>query len=60
MVGQIRIVSADVVNEGVVIAFGDGTSVIYKPTFLYEHRGSDDNHTVVEDPAVADWPLGSL
>jgi hypothetical protein len=54
-----RILSADRLSDGVVIAFADGTSALYRPEFLYEHRDRDGNHTVIEDPEVTDEPLDS-
>ena len=60
MSGEIRIVGADMVHEGLIVVFEDGTSVVFNSEFLYEHRESAGNYTVVEDPKAADEPRGSI
>ena len=48
---SIRILAADRFHDGILIRFADGTSVLYTPEFLYEHRGADGNREVADDPA---------
>jgi hypothetical protein len=35
---SIRVLQADRHDGGILIVFGDGTSFVYTPEFLYEHR----------------------
>ena len=48
---SIRILAADRFHDGILIRFANGTSVLYTPEFLYEHRGTDGNREVADDPA---------
>jgi hypothetical protein len=48
---SIRVLEADRFHDGILIRFTDGTSVLYAPAFLYEHRGADGNREVPDDPA---------
>ena len=48
---SIRILEADRFHDGILIRFANGTSVLYTPEFLYEHRGTDGNREVADDPA---------
>ena len=48
---SIRILEADRFHDGILIRFANGTSVLYTPEFLYEHRGVDGNREVADDPA---------
>jgi hypothetical protein len=48
---SIRVLEADRFHDGIRIRFANGTSVLYTPEFLYEHRGADGNREVVDDPA---------
>jgi hypothetical protein len=48
---SIRILEADRFHDGILIRFADGTSVLYTPEFLYEHRGAHGNREVADDPA---------
>jgi hypothetical protein len=47
--GKIEIIHADRFEEGVIITFSDGQSVLYHPQFLYDMREHNDNRTVLED-----------
>jgi hypothetical protein len=47
----IRILAADRFHDGILIRFTDGTSVLYTPEFLYEHRGASGNREVDDDLA---------
>jgi hypothetical protein len=48
----IRVLQTDRYNDGIVVVFTDGTSVVYSPTFLYEHRGAHGNREVADDPGA--------
>lgn len=48
----IRVLQADRYNDGIVVVFADGTSFVYTPKFLYEHRGRDGNREVADDPGA--------
>jgi hypothetical protein len=45
-----RVLQADRFNGGILIVFADGTSIVYSPKFLYEHRDADGNREVDDDP----------
>jgi hypothetical protein len=49
---SIRILQADRYDDGILIVFADGTSFVYTPEFLYEHRNADGNLEVAEDPGA--------
>ena len=44
-----RIVSADRLEDGLILSFSDGTSAFYLTQFLYSAREYGDNHLVEED-----------
>jgi hypothetical protein len=46
----VRVLQADRYNGGILIVFADGTSIVYAPEFLYEHRGAEGNWEVGDDP----------
>jgi hypothetical protein len=50
--GKIGIINADRFEEGVIITFSDGQSVLYHPQFLYDMREHNDNRPVVEDESL--------
>ena len=45
-----RVLQSDRYNGGILIVFANGTSIVYSPKFLYEHRGGDGNREVADDP----------
>lgn len=49
---SIRVLQADRYDGGVLIVFAEGKSVVYTPEFLYEHRGTDGNWEVADDPGA--------
>ena len=49
---SIRVLQADRHDDGVLIVFADGTSVVYTPEFLYEHKNADGNREVEDDPGA--------
>jgi hypothetical protein len=48
----IRVLEADRFHDGILIRFADGTTVLYTPEFLYEHRGASGNREVADEPAA--------
>ncbi|MGI8772092.1 MAG: hypothetical protein ACR2JE_11725 [Acidobacteriaceae bacterium] len=44
-----RIISADRVEHGLIVAFSDGTSAVYDTQFLYSAREYGDNYLVEAD-----------
>ena len=44
-----RVLLADRYSGGVFIVFADGTSIVYAPEFLYEHRDAEGNWEVTND-----------
>jgi hypothetical protein len=47
-----RVSQADRYQDGILIVFADGTSAVYTPEFLYEHRDTDGNSEVADDPGA--------
>ena len=48
----IRVLQADRYDDGILVVFADGTSVVYTPEFLYEHRNADGNRELADDPGA--------
>jgi hypothetical protein len=49
---SIRVLQTDRYDDGILVVFADGTSFVYTPEFLYEHRGADGNWEVADDPGA--------
>jgi hypothetical protein len=45
----IRVLQADRYDDGILVVFADGTSGVYTPEFLYEHRNADGNRELADD-----------
>jgi hypothetical protein len=46
---ELRIVNADRLEDGLIIAFSDGISAFYDTQFLYGAREYGNNHLVEEE-----------
>jgi hypothetical protein len=49
---KIRVIDVDRFDNGVVVSFSDGQSVLYHAQFLYEVREHDGNRPVREDESL--------
>ena len=49
----IRVLQADRFHNGIVTTFADGTSIVYSPEFLYEHRTTEGNRDITNEPVAA-------